>query len=221
MSNEDNDIKEFGNKERTGHKAYVRYQRKKNVINKKRVGISVVAVVVLIAAIVLLITKCSSCNESGKQEVNEKEPKQEETKQEETTTEQNEEPQLVALATDSEVYGLVMSYIDAAYVKCDATLLEAIVDSLENVDVEKNTVRQRYVESYNNVNVYMLDGKEDINVIFVTYEAKLYNYDTMLPAGETLKVKKDANGVFKIHNIEVGEQFETHLTNFYFLFLKT
>ncbi len=215
MSNESNDIKEFGHKERTGHKSHSRYKKRRNSINKTRVVVSIVGIVILIMAIMLSITNCASCNDKGKSKNENKETKQEETtpKQEETSVDGNEEVELVALSNENEVYELVMSYIDAAYVKCDATLLEAVVDSVENIDVEKNTVRQRYIESYNNVSVYMLDGKENINVVFVTYEAKLYNYDTMLPSGETLKVIKNQDGKYLIHNIEVGEQFETHMIN--------
>lgn len=216
MSNENNEIKEFGSKERKSQKSHTNYRRRKSNINVPRVVISVIGVIVVIAIIVLLVSKCSA-GESSKKENNSRETSQDKDKtnsnQEETTGKKEDGQELVALATDSEVYGLVMSYIDAAYVKCDVTLLENIVDSLENVDVEKNSVRQRYIESYNNICVYMLDGKDNINVIFVTYEAKLYNYDTLLPSGEILKVKKGEDGKYMIHNIEVGEQFEMHMTN--------
>lgn len=218
MSNDNNEIKEYGNKERVSQRSHTNYRKRKSNINIPRVAVCVIGVIVVVAIIVLLISKCGTGDSSKKEnDGNNKEVSQDKettkSNQDESTAGENTEPQLVPLATDGEVYKLVMSYIDAAYVKCDATLLEKVVDSMENVDVEKNSVRQRYIEAYNNVCVYMLDGKENINVIFVTYEAKLYNYETLLPSGEMLKVKKTEEGKYMIHNIEVGEQFEMHMSN--------
>ena len=52
-----------------------------------------------------------------------------------------------------------------------------------------------------------------INVVLVTYDVKLYNFDTLLPSGETLMIKKCEDGLYKINNIEVGEKFESHMSN--------
>ncbi len=209
MSKDYNDIQEFGNRNRSG-------RHRKDKYDIKKLSILGGVLLALIIVIVLIITKCTSDDNDESKTQTKKPVKQEETSlksEKETSKDVESETQLFALGTESEIHSLVMSYIDAAYVKCDNTLLEAVMDSMENVSVEKNHVRQRYIESYNNINVYMLDGKENINVVFVQYDVKLYNYDTLLPSGETLKVKKGGDGKYRIHNIEVGEQFETHMIN--------
>lgn len=169
---------------------------------------SALAVLIIILIIALIVTnKGDDKNAKGESE------SQEMSSEEESTTEEVTEPELVALSTEDEVYGLIVSYIDATYKNADITLLEEIMDSVENIDVQAYEVYQRYIASFENIQCYMLEGKDDINVVFVTYMIKLNNYDTMLPGAESIKVKKDGEGVYKIHNAEVGETIQDYITN--------
>lgn len=204
------EIQEFGEKDRKKHNMHIKYEKHKKGVNKQHIIVGVVSLIILVVFIVIIASNCSKKDENN--------DRKESSKQDESSSALEEtsgtiEPALNVESSDSQIYTLVTSYIDAAYVKCDATLVGELMDSTENIDVKKNEIRQRYIEAYNDIAVYVLDGTEDTNVVFVSYNAKLYNYEDMLPSGEMLMIKKNASGNYLIHNIEVGEQFEKLMTN--------
>lgn len=217
MGNEFNDIKEFESREDRVNK--YNYRHKRDYQNEKKlmylwIALGVLTIILIIA---LVVTNSESYGNGGKKvEDSRKEEVYKPSKIEDNkdnTAENGGKSMLQPLSQEHEVFKLVLEYIDVAYVKCDSSALEGIVDSLENVSVEQNNVRQRYIESYNDINVYLLDGNDNTNVVFVAYNAKLYNYDTLLPSGETFKVIKNEEGRYYIHNIEVGEKFENQMVN--------
>ncbi len=210
MSKEFDDIKEFGNRRQHSRKLHMKYQNNDANEEKLKKLWAVLGLLIIVLIIALIATNCGGNSDNKKDEESKLTTKETTVKQEETTA---AGPELVSLSEDNEVYKLILSYIDAAYVQCNVEMLESIMDSVENVNIDKNTVRQRYIEAYNDITCYVLDGKDNISVVFVSYNVKLYNYDVLLPAGETLKIVKMEDGTYKIHNIEVGEQFESHMIN--------
>lgn len=206
------EIQEYGKKNRTGDNTHIKYKDDGKGVDKKKLVIGLVALLVTIVLIVVLINSCSGKKDSD--DTKETTSKEEVLKTEETVK-PDEKPSLVALSSDnkSDIYDLIDRYIEAAYVKCDENLLKDLMDSTENVDLKKNEVRQRYIESYNDLLVYVLEGKDGLNVVFISYKAKLNNYDELLPAGEMMVIKEHTEKGYLIHNIEVGEQFENLMVN--------
>ncbi len=171
---------------------------------------SALGVLIIVLIIALVVT-----NKKGAEE------KKDESAPEETINEaENEgvvdsekEPELLALAAEDEIHQLIVSYIDAAYTKADIKLLEGIMDSVEKVDVAVNETYLRYIEAYEDITCYVLEGKDDINVVFVTYMIKLNNFDTLLPGAESVKVRLMEDGTYKIHNAQVGEALQDYITD--------
>ncbi|MBQ2744515.1 MAG: hypothetical protein IJF37_02695 [Lachnospiraceae bacterium] len=128
----------------------------------------------------------------------------------ETTT---EKPTIIPEAEDSDIHSLIVGYIDAAYIKADMEAVALVVDDTTNINVEKYKSRQKYIELYENIECYKLESAiENAYIVFVTYEAKLYNIQTLAPSAETFIVKYDSvNNRYIIHNITVGEKIDSYI----------
>ncbi|MBP3339233.1 MAG: hypothetical protein J6L69_07500 [Lachnospiraceae bacterium] len=207
MNNEYKEIKEFESKK----KINVSQNNSKMSDNDKLKILWILLFVLFVILIIAMILTNSKDDTS--------ESKEEETSnvaEEEVSGDVKDEdntPELVASGADDEVYKLMTSYIDAAYVQGDMTLLEPLVDSMEAVNIDNNEIKQRYIESYNNIEVYMLDSDKDISVVFVRYDVKLNNFETLLPAAEFFLVKKDADSKLRVHNIGLGEKYEQFMSD--------
>lgn len=128
----------------------------------------------------------------------------------ETTTER---PTIVPETEDSDIHSLIVGYIDAAYIKADMEAVALVVDDTTNINVDKYKSRQKYIELYENVSCYKLESAiENAYIVFVTYDAKLYNIETLAPSAETFIVKYDAtNSKYVIHNLTVGEVIDSYI----------
>lgn len=137
---------------------------------------------------------------------------------EETTTEPEletttEKPTINPEAEGSDIHSLIAGYIDAAYIKADMEAVALVVDDTTNINVEKYKSRQKYIEAYENILCYKLESAiENAYIVFVTYDAKLYNIETLAPSAETFIVKYDtANSKYIIHNLTVGEVIDSYI----------
>lgn len=141
------------------------------------------------------------------------------TEQEETTTaseepnKEAEEPEILPETEDSAIHNLVTGYIDAAYIKADMEAVALVVDDTTNINVDSYKSRQKYIELYENIKCYKLESAiENAYIVFVTYDAKLYNIDTLIPAAETFIVKfNQTEGKFFIHNMTEAEKLDGYI----------
>lgn len=100
--------------------------------------------------------------------------------------------------TNKNIEKLVTDYIKAVETD-DIEELEKLVDSMENVSLEKLKVESKYIEKYENIEMYFVKGlKENEYVIFASYDNKILNIKTLAPGAIMLYVIKDGDD-YKIH----------------------
>ena len=106
---------------------------------------------------------------------------------------------------DAAVLTVVREYYDALMVK-DSEALSALVDPW-NDQVERETLDQDVIESYNNISTYSKTGKnEGDTVAFTYYEAKLPNVDTLSPTLAVLYLRQNEAGELKVYPYRVVDQ---------------
>lgn len=174
--------------------------------------LGVLAAILLVVIIVTLLAD----NKGGDDEA---ESTENPSTQEQTTLEQQSETEeqtkevIQPETEDSDVYALITAYIDAAYIKADMEQVKLYVDDVTNINVETYKSRQKYIESYQNVKCYKLDSAiENSYIIFVTYDAKLYNIETLAPSAETFIIKYNrTESKYYVHNMTVGEELDGYI----------
>lgn len=110
---------------------------------------------------------------------------------------------VVADMTDSEVKSaisvLVSAYFDAKQ-RVDLDKLAGYVSDIDRVDNKRLVAEAEYIEEYRNIECTV---KKGYNVgtyrVYVYYDVKVYNIDTLVPSLTALFVKADGNGDFKIY----------------------
>ena len=183
------------------------YQR--NTMNVLLCVLSVLAVILIITIILVPKGKSKSNTPALMLETTGADTTTEETTAAEQETEEVVQPE----AEDSEIHNLVLSFIDAAYVKADMEQVANYVDDITNINLDKYKSRQKYIESYQNVKCYKIDSAiENAFIVFVTYDAKINNIETLAPSAETfIVVYKDSDKKMYIHNPTVGEELDGYI----------
>lgn len=169
-------------------------------------GALTVLIIILIIAIVLTNSDDNSDLESAEESTT---LASEEISSNEETTEVTIEPE----TEDSDIHSLIVGYIDAAYIKADMEAVALVVDDTTNINVEKYNSRKKYIESYENIKCYKFDSAiENAYIVFVTYDTKLYNIETLAPSAETFIVKSSGNDKkLVIHNLTVSEELDSYI----------
>lgn len=168
-------------------------------------------VVMLVVAIVA--TYPYETDEIKPSEVEKTTAEEETTTAPEEETTKKEEATIIPETEDSAIHNLVEGYIDAAYIKADMEAVAVVVDDTTNINVDAYKSRQKYIELYENIKCYKLESAIDnAYIVFVTYDAKLYNIDTLIPAAETFIAKYDVEkGKFFIHNMTEAEKLDGYI----------
>ena len=88
-----------------------------------------------------------------------------------------------------------------ALAEADFDTLEDMGESLDDDVKAKRTVRASYTEDYENMSCYTVDGPEsDSYIVFVYYEIKFKNIDTLAPGLSTFFIVKDGDN-YKLKDI--------------------
>lgn len=98
---------------------------------------------------------------------------------------------------NQEVLNLVNAYFDAK-MKGDTNKMSELVDSMTDDDQKKIQQENKYIEAYQNINVYTKEGLKDGSfVAYVYYEAKFANINTAAPGSIVLYLqpKDDKSGL--------------------------
>lgn len=112
--------------------------------------------------------------------------------------------------TNKDIISLVNNYIEAVQ-NCDMKRLETLVDNIENVSEEKLQRESEYIEKYENIQMKFIKGlHEDEFVIFVSYDNKILNIDTLTPGAMMLYVVNGSSG----YRVRTGVNKDTELMDF-------
>jgi hypothetical protein len=101
---------------------------------------------------------------------------------------------------ESDITMLVKNYFDAKQ-RVDMTELEECVSDISHIEEKRLVTEAEYIEAYKNIECTILqDGlREGTYRVYVYYEAKIYDIDTLVPSLTALYVTSDANGKFTIY----------------------
>ena len=176
-------------------------------------GTLAVLVVLLFVSVVATYPSETETPKESKQETTTTKKPEETTKEPEETTTPEEETSIQPEIVESDIHQLISSYIDAAYLKADMEKVKLYVDDTTNMSENKLKNRQKYIEAYENISCYKLEcAIENSYIVFVTYDAKLFNIETLAPSAETFIVQYDAtNSKYYIHNLTVAEEIDSYI----------
>lgn len=108
--------------------------------------------------------------------------------------------------TQTELENLVGRYF-AAKQQVDMDAIETCVSDVKQVEEKKLLAESEYVESYENIQCKVLDAsKEGAYRVYVYYEVKIYDIDTLLPSLTALYVTMDENDTFQIYLGTLGSE---------------
>lgn len=116
--------------------------------------------------------------------------------------------QLTLLDEDSEIYSLISNYY-IAISACDIDSLQTYLDDIGDITEDSLEALSSYIESYENLECYTKPGLNDGEyVVYVYYELKILNIETLAPGADTLYVISDGDS-YLIHNyVTTGEIYE-------------
>ena len=101
------------------------------------------------------------------------------------------------IQNDADVLTVMTSYY-AAKTNKDLETLKKLDPSIDDTE-EKANLDSSYVESYSNIKTYSKQGPtEDSCVVYVCYDGKVQNIDTLVPSLTQFYLKKDAEGSYVI-----------------------
>jgi len=105
----------------------------------------------------------------------------------------------------SEITTLVKDYFDAKQ-RVDMEALAECVSDISHVEEKRLVTEAEYIEEYKNIECTILnDGlKDGAFRVYVYYEAKVYDIDTLVPSLTALYVTADKNGKFTIYLDVIG-----------------
>ena len=96
--------------------------------------------------------------------------------------------------TNEDINNLITSYYQA---KRDVNLeeLEPLVSDINQIDQEKLIAQAEYVEDYQNITCYLLENKDNgAYRVYVRFDMKLKNINTLAPCLSALYVTMGSNG---------------------------
>ncbi len=110
---------------------------------------------------------------------------------------------VVADMTEGEIRAnialLVTNYLDAKQ-RVDMDGIAECVSDVERVDNKRLVAEAEYIEAYKNIDCTIKEGPEDGTYrVYVYYEAKVYDIDTLCPSLTALYITVDKEGNFKIY----------------------
>lgn len=116
----------------------------------------------------------------------------------------NSSNEVLASMSDKEIASditmLVKNYFDAKQ-RVDMTEMEECVSDVSHVEEKRLVTEAEYIEAYKNIECTIRqDGLgEGAYRVYVYYEAKIYDIDTLVPSLTALYVTADKNGKFTIY----------------------
>jgi hypothetical protein len=100
---------------------------------------------------------------------------------------------------ESELTSLVETYFQAKQ-QVDMDVIAECVSNIQHIDEKKLLAEANYVEDYKNIQCTIKDGAtEGAYRVYVYYDVKIYDIDTLVPSLNALYVKQKEDGDFEIY----------------------
>ena len=153
--------------------------------------------VALILVIILAVTGIRAISHLGKGSSSAKNETETETSASTDTIVDGAASTGTLVQNDADVLTVMTSYYTAKTNK-DLDTLKKLDPSLDETE-EKANLDSSYVESYSNIKTYSKQGPTDDScVVYVCYDGKVQNIDTLVPSLTQFYLKKDADGSYVI-----------------------
>ncbi|HBA96991.1 MAG TPA: hypothetical protein DCZ23_02685 [Lachnospiraceae bacterium] len=109
----------------------------------------------------------------------------------------------VTIMSESEIKtaisSLVETYLDAKQ-RVDIDKLTECVSDADRIDNKRLVAEAEYIEEYKNIECTVKKGPDDGTYrVYVYYDVKVYDIDTLVPSLTALYIKSDSNNSFKIY----------------------
>lgn len=104
---------------------------------------------------------------------------------------------------------ILMERYFTAKQQVDLNVINKCVSNISHVDEKKLLAEAQYVESYQNIQCMVMDGASEGSYrVYVRYDVKIINIDTLMPSLNALYVTRTEDGRFEIYlgTFEKGEQ---------------
>ena len=99
----------------------------------------------------------------------------------------------------SAISELVSNYFDAKQ-RVDLEKLEECVSDISRIDNKRLVAEAEYIEEYKNISCTIKKGYDSGTYrVYVYYDVKVYDIDTLVPSLTALFIKADENGSFEIY----------------------
>lgn len=170
----------------------------KDILTDYRIYIGIIVVLLLI---IIMLAVDLFKDKNPKNEEDSTEPVAEEVQEPDGEAEPEPEPPKNLEMNDHPSLDRLVEQYCEYIANGDVESLEGIVDVLTDEEKQKIQSRAAFIESYDNVTCYTVDGlEEDSYIIFICYDLKLINIQTAAPGVICLNVSpKDENGNRYIH----------------------
>ena len=153
--------------------------------------------VALILVIILAVTGIRAISHLGKGSSSTKSETESETSASTDTIVDGSASAGTLVQNDADVLTVMTSYYTAKTNK-DLETLKKLDPSLDETE-EKANLDSSYVESYSNIKTYSKQGPADDScVVYVCYDGKVQNIDTLVPSLTQFYLKKGADGSYVI-----------------------
>lgn len=119
----------------------------------------------------------------------------------------------LAVNEDERINKLITDYFEAKKtVNIDA--MSTLVSDASQIDREKFTAMAAYVESYENINCYVIKSEnDDACRVYVKYDMKLKNIDTLAPCLSAFYVTSTSEGGYAIYLSAIDEVQEKFISS--------
>ena len=159
--------------------------------------IMALVLILVVVAVILVVGRLGRNGENGDPTVINVDPSGQESQG--TSLEAN---------TNSQVNELVAAYFTAVS-DCDVEALSKLIYSAEEISEEQLQAEREYVEGYENINCYTVDGLiEGTYIVYVSYDMKFLNVETPAPSLIRLYICTNDEGGMYIYNEDVGTDNE-------------
>lgn len=124
---------------------------------------------------------------------------------------ENAEDAELALNDNEDINQLVKSYFDAKKI-VDVEAMSGLVSDTNRIDRDKFIKMAGYVEDYQNINCYVIEG-EELNAfrVYVKYDMKLRNIETLAPCLSAFYITPTSDDKYVIYLSALDEAQESFI----------